>query len=267
MKKGLIFTLDAAIAVTVLVIILVNSSYYFSTSSKESISQLQLVKLGSDIITLMGYTGELQAVVFEDLKRPAGLNGTISNTTLNYTKYLPPNYNMRIEISDLKESLVNSSTAFNLSGAVCDNWGCSAGTSGGTFSVNSFWVDTADTYIFLMNLTNLSFTSGGEGSFFVKEPVTGNQLPIYPAIPAIQNGMYNLFTTMNFQRGINQLEFTSANMKLHWFKVLGVKAYYGSTHEAPPNATFVGTGERVIFTNKNSTADNMNLVRYSVWLK
>jgi len=52
MKKGMVFALDAAIAATILILIVINSFYYFSTSSRESFSQIQLLKIGADIITV-----------------------------------------------------------------------------------------------------------------------------------------------------------------------------------------------------------------------
>ena len=52
-KHGVVFSLDAAIAVTVLIIVLINSAYYLSTSSRESLSQLQPVRLGSDILRFL----------------------------------------------------------------------------------------------------------------------------------------------------------------------------------------------------------------------
>ena len=102
-KKGIIFSLDATIAVTVIIILLINSAYYFSTSSKESLSQLQPVRIGSDIIALFDYTDVIDQVVYNDTIEITP--SFLSNDDLNLPRYLPANYVMEISISDLAETV------------------------------------------------------------------------------------------------------------------------------------------------------------------
>ena len=97
-KHGVVFSLDAAIAVTVLIIVLINSAYYLSTSSRESLSQLQPVRLGSDILAILEYTGDLNTVITTD----AVGSSFIDESILNLGRYLPGNYEMQIAINDLQ---------------------------------------------------------------------------------------------------------------------------------------------------------------------
>src|SRR3989344_5173509 len=105
-RKGIIFALDAALAVSVVIIILINSSYYFSTSSKESLSQLQPVRIGSDIIAVLDYQEKFDYTFANDLE----LHGdVIPESNLNVSVYLPKNYAMYYTITDMKETPVTVS--------------------------------------------------------------------------------------------------------------------------------------------------------------
>ena len=109
-KKGLIFALDAAIAVTVVVLMVINSVYYFTLASKSSLSHLQAVKLAGDVVTMLDYDGSLATVVLNDTNSSFGPGPyTINPTLLNISKYLPSNYDMWVSISDLKETITNLS--------------------------------------------------------------------------------------------------------------------------------------------------------------
>src|SRR3989344_1911872 len=136
-RKGIIFALDAALAVSVVIIILINSSYYFSTSSKESLSQLQPVRIGSDIIAVLDYQGNFDYAFANDLES----HEDIPVSSLNVSDYLPKNYAMRFTISDMKETLFvtphcpasQGSTAYcqTSSGVTCDTTnGCSVPVNG-----------------------------------------------------------------------------------------------------------------------------------------
>ncbi|MDP1694981.1 MAG: hypothetical protein Q8L34_05575, partial [Candidatus Woesearchaeota archaeon] len=100
-RKGIIFALDAALAVSVVIIILINSSYYFSTSSKESLSQLQPVRIGSDIMALLDFSGDINSAILQDSEADGD---TIPQANLNVTAYLPKNYAMKYAITDMKET-------------------------------------------------------------------------------------------------------------------------------------------------------------------
>src|SRR3989344_7210388 len=100
-RKGIIFALDAALAVSVVIIILINSSYYFSTSSKESLSQLQPVRIGSDIMALLDFSGDINSAILQDSEADGDL---IPQANLNVSAYLPKNYAMKYAITDMKET-------------------------------------------------------------------------------------------------------------------------------------------------------------------
>lgn len=56
-KKAFIFTLDVAIALVVVFAILFASSFFVVRKSQDPFSNLQLIKTGSDMITIMEYQG------------------------------------------------------------------------------------------------------------------------------------------------------------------------------------------------------------------
>src|SRR3989344_5482781 len=98
-RKGIIFALDASLAVSVVIIILINSSYYFSTSSKESLSQLQPVRIGSDIIAILDFQGNFDYAL-DPLQNLETNGDTIPQSALNVSSYLPKNYAMYYTITD-----------------------------------------------------------------------------------------------------------------------------------------------------------------------
>src|SRR3989344_6563637 len=104
-RKGIIFALDAALAVSVVIIILINSSYYFSTSSKESLSQLQPVRIGSDIMAILDFQCNFDYTINNDLESHGDI---IPVDNLNVSAYLPKNYAMRYAITDMKETPVTT---------------------------------------------------------------------------------------------------------------------------------------------------------------
>ena len=81
-NKGVIFTLDMFLALLVVITIFVASSYYFSRSDN-ALYNLQLTKIGNDIITLLDYNGVLNIPNQEIIQD-------------KFNELLPSNYEMLI---------------------------------------------------------------------------------------------------------------------------------------------------------------------------
>lgn len=98
-NKGFIFSLDASIAAFVAFILIIVSVYYVGLASEETLSRLQLVRIGSDVLAVLDYKETLDTLdkirIQDEMK------------TL-----MPPGYKMRIMINGTfpQESLVAEST-------------------------------------------------------------------------------------------------------------------------------------------------------------
>jgi len=84
-NKAFIFSIDVMIAVSVVAIIMIISAFYLVKAGDESISKLQTIRIGSDILALMDNDGTLDTLSVEE-----------TGTELN--SLLPINYHMRIRI-------------------------------------------------------------------------------------------------------------------------------------------------------------------------
>jgi len=85
-KKGFILSLDAAIAVVIVFIFLTVSAYYVGKANEDPLTRLQMIRAGSDIITILDQQG-----VFETLTQTE-IADEISAT-------LPPIYEMRLQVN------------------------------------------------------------------------------------------------------------------------------------------------------------------------
>lgn len=85
-KKGFILSLDAAIAVVIVFIFLTVSAYYVGKANEDPLTRLQMIRAGSDIITILDQQG-----VFETLTQTE-IADEISST-------LPPIYEMRLQVN------------------------------------------------------------------------------------------------------------------------------------------------------------------------
>src|SRR3989344_2386991 len=90
-KKGMIFTLDSLVAVSIFLIVIATSSYYSSQSNSE-ISKLQISRTGSDISTLLENSGGLDSLD----------SALIEN---NISHVLPQNYQINLNITCQDKSL------------------------------------------------------------------------------------------------------------------------------------------------------------------
>ncbi len=85
-KKAFILSLDAAIATVVVFIFLAVSAYYVGKSNEDPLTRLQMIRAGSDIITVLDQQG-----AFENLTQ-TGISNEIKTI-------LPPVYEMRLRIN------------------------------------------------------------------------------------------------------------------------------------------------------------------------
>jgi len=162
----------------------------------------------------------------------------------NVSKYLPPNYDMWVSISDLVETIVT---------APC---------SDASYSTESL---ERNMKAFLRgNVTSdsagdsLTITTGGSSSTL--RPST--------------DGLYDM-GILSFAKGQNTLTVDVDGLCLEWFRVVGSEAYAGSTDGgiAFPTDRFIGAGERLFAVEKQGSAvgenpiEGIHLIRYRIWLK
>lgn len=297
-KRGIIFALDAALAVTVVIIILINSSYYFSTSSKESLSQLQPVRIGSDVIALLDFGGNIQYAIQQD----SDADPTIPSKNLNVTDYLPQNYAMRFGITDMKETPINKkyckdSLVFcqTHSAVDCpsDNTGCildkdewievsPAVTSDGT----NYAQDIKNRGEHFISIGIDKTSAGSKGSLALEINVNGNITPVIVTFDPERSGitivyLWGIATLFPyFEPGsisnFNKITLTNReetlDPKIKWIRVVGDESYMRFAFSDPsltslPIDKFVGSGERfVVATDEYNDFDSYHLVRYWVWL-
>lgn len=245
--RGLIFALDAAIAVSVIVIVLLNTSYYFSTSQQDSLPHLQLVKTAGDIITIMDATGELDTAFLNNALQPAGPFAEIPVTDINLSLYLPRNYRMWLEMADMKETV------------------CALPPCTGDFALTTLPLEKPQNALIQVNLSVI----GSSPTLTIN--TTGPPLTITP----LQSGIYTL-GQFTFPVGPSSVNFQTNDIDVGWFKILGTAAYAGSTNETLviPQSNFVGTGEQYFTVTKTanlssgeSPIEGIHRVRFKIWIE
>ena len=85
-NKGIMFTLDAIIAVFIMAIVLTAAGFFLLRGLDQDITDLQLEKIGADTIAVMDYQGDFDVIVKETLKNK------IRNV-------LPENYDMTLQLN------------------------------------------------------------------------------------------------------------------------------------------------------------------------
>ncbi len=85
-NKGFILSLDISMAVFIAFILIAVSVYYVGLASEEPLSNLPLVKAGSDIMTMLDYDGTLNRLDKIEIQN-------------EMKALLPPGYEMRIMIN------------------------------------------------------------------------------------------------------------------------------------------------------------------------
>lgn len=85
-KKAFILSLDAAVSIVLVAIIIAASSNFFLKTNENFITNMQMLRAGSDIVAVLESDGTLET--FDTTKIKSGI-----------TSLLPTNYNMRIKIN------------------------------------------------------------------------------------------------------------------------------------------------------------------------
>ena len=60
-KRGFIFTMDVAIALVIVFVILVGATAFITKSNKDPFPNLQLLKYGTDVVRVLDYKGHLES--------------------------------------------------------------------------------------------------------------------------------------------------------------------------------------------------------------
>ena len=97
-NKAYIFSLDVIIAVIIVMAVLIVSTFYITKAGGESVSKLQTVRVGSDILALFDHDG-----TFDNL--------SVDKIEVELNRVLPINYHMRIKLNCIgKDPLVVETT-------------------------------------------------------------------------------------------------------------------------------------------------------------
>lgn len=84
--KAFVFSLDMVIAVIIVTSLLIVSTFYISKAGGESVSKLQTIRIGADVLALLDNDGTLDTLSVEKMR-------------IELNRILPINYHMRIEAS------------------------------------------------------------------------------------------------------------------------------------------------------------------------
>ena len=82
-NKAFIFSLDIIIAIIVVMSLLMVSTFYVTKAGGESVSKLETIRIGSDVLALLDYNGTLNSL-------------SVGNIEVELNRILPINYHMRI---------------------------------------------------------------------------------------------------------------------------------------------------------------------------
>lgn len=85
-KKGIILTIDSIIAITLVTLILIATTNYFVRSQGDVLPELQLVRTGNDIITLLDNVDDFEGMDADEL------SGHLESL-------LPATYEMKINLT------------------------------------------------------------------------------------------------------------------------------------------------------------------------
>jgi hypothetical protein len=85
-KKGIVFTIDSIIAITLVTLILLTSTGYYVRSQENLLPGVQLVRTGNDLLNLLDITGGFENMNLNELREGLYL-------------LLPATYDMKINIT------------------------------------------------------------------------------------------------------------------------------------------------------------------------
>lgn len=82
-NKAFIFSLDIIMAIVVVMSLLMVATFYVTKAGGESVSKLQTIRIGADVLALLDYGGTLNTL-------------SVGNIEVELNRILPINYHMRI---------------------------------------------------------------------------------------------------------------------------------------------------------------------------
>ena len=262
-KKGIIFALDGAIAISVVLIMLINTTYYFTTTSQESLSQSQVIKRGYDVIALFEEAGR-----FDYALRSIDTDANFVDNADDYatdgaqliaSHYLPNGYNMSIELYDAVKTECFSS--------------CHIPNGPDKYTgpiTQEELINGGDVYV-QVNATLVSDTSGNPSLSVIFNP------NFYPMTAICDEGETCIYTTKipipDFPIGQSstQIRVNTDNndeFDVHWIRILDDPAYMLSSERTIPRGQFIGSGERWYAAfGSNGHFEGMHKVRFKVWIE
>lgn len=104
-NRGMIFTLDATLAITIILFVLAITTFYITKSNQQSLPDLQTLRVGSDILTILDNNDTLDS-----------LDANLIEDEMN--SLLFNNHNMRIEINCDSDTSLQTSQNIPESGLV-----------------------------------------------------------------------------------------------------------------------------------------------------
>ena len=84
-NRGFAFSLDVMVGITLVMALLVLSTFYITKAGDESVSRLQMTRVGYDILSVLGKEGKLNRLSLEEID--SGVN-----------RMLPINYDIRVKV-------------------------------------------------------------------------------------------------------------------------------------------------------------------------
>ena len=89
-NKAFVFTLDIIIAITIVAVVLSVSTFYITKAGSESVSKLQTIRIGSDVLASLDYDGTLDTT-------------SVENIGIQLNRLLPINYHMKIKVDCISQ--------------------------------------------------------------------------------------------------------------------------------------------------------------------
>jgi len=273
-KKGIIFALDGAIAVTIVLIMLINTTHYFTTASKESLSQTQVIKRGYDVLSM-----------FDELEQLDDGFGLLSTTAtsiseefiavqgggllLNISNFLPDGYDMQITLDDARKTAcidipVGECTLSSISGNLDTFITTETLVAGGALTVQ----------------VNVQFASSPGPNPTVIVDMVGKDYAVVQANDGCTLIATDCtFTTLTPVEGFVggspseiKIEWVADDLQVNWIKILDDPAYALSTERTIPTNRFIGSGERwfAAFDSIPSLSGNhfegFHRARFKIWI-
>ncbi len=267
-KKGIIFALDGAIAISVVLIMLVNTTYYFTTTSQESLSQSQVIKRGYDVVAMFDEAERLDFALRDVLPGMVpGVNFVDDESSYNTagsqliaSHYLPGGYNMSIELYDAVKTECFSP---------CDIGGSNSQVTGPITQRDLIY--GGDLYV----QANVAFENGvsSDPSLFVRFRNIN-----YDMTAVCSEGETCTYTTkepvLGFPIGLstNKIRIGTADpsdeFTVHWIRILDDPSYMLSSEKDAPRGQFIGSGERWYAAfDANGHFEGMHKAGFKVWIE